>query len=229
MPVEPRRSTTPDRARRRDGRRRVERAADPADVTAVGYGPDGPVKVPARYDGLPVHEERSGRKDRWNDHLSAPEPSSVYVVDDRYLYITDKAARVTHAEGWLGWLPSSRNGDRRDLEAQRQAGEPDRRRTDQGGHLFATMFDGPGEAINLTAQSAVQNGPVKGTDNWWRLEDSWRALRASGIQVHASIDVRYPDAVSRRPEARTEVDRHDGRRSPRRVFKETPAKPKRER
>jgi len=85
------------------------------------------------------------------------------------------------------------------------------------------------EAINLTAQSAVQNGPVKGTDNWWRLEDSWRALRASGIQVHASIDVRYPDAVSRRPEARTEVDRHDGRRSPRRVFKETPAKPKRER
>jgi hypothetical protein len=208
-----------DQPRRRSGR--VEQAADPADVRAVGYGPDDPVQVPERYADRPVHKETSGREDRWNDRLAEPEPSSVYVVDDRYLYVTDAAGRVTHAEGWLGWLPSKENDERRNLEAQREAGEPDRQRTDDGGHLFGTSFDGPGEAINLTAQSRTQNQAVKGSDNWRRMEESWQALRAAGIQVHATIDIRYPDGATPRPSARAVVDRHEGERSPRRIFKET--------
>jgi DNA/RNA non-specific endonuclease len=208
-----------DHPRRRSDR--VEQAADPADVRVVGYGPDDVVQVPERYDGLPVHKETSGRAERWNGNLAEPKPSSVYVVDDRYLYATDKAGRVTHAEGWLGWLPSKDNDERRNLEAQREAGRPDRQRTDDGGHLLATSFDGPGEAINLTAQSRTQNQAVKDSDNWRRMEESWHALRAAGIQVHASIDVRYPDGTSRRPAARAVVDRHEGGRSPRRIFKET--------
>ena len=176
-----------------------------------------------------MNKEQSGRADRWNDHLSEPEPSSVYLVDDRYLYVTDKVGRVTHAEGWLGWLPSKDNADRRNLEAQREAGEPDRQRNDDGGHLFATSFNGPGEAINLTAQSRTQNQAVKGSDNWRRMEESWQALRAAGIQVHAGIDIRYPDGTSRRPAARAVVDRHEGKRSPRRIFKETKPQSTRER
>jgi hypothetical protein len=208
---------------------RIERRADPADVQAVGYGPGDVVQVPERYADLPVHKEASGRADRWNDHLAEPLPSSVYVVDDRYLYATDKVGRVTHAEGWLGWLESKDNDDRRKLSAQRAAGEPDRQRTDDGGHIFATSFDGPGEAVNLTAQSRVQNQAVKGSDNWRRMEESWHALRAAGIQVHANIDLRYPDGSSRRPAARAVVDRHEGKRSPRRIFKETRPQTNRER
>ncbi|MGY4769160.1 DNA/RNA non-specific endonuclease [Kribbella sp. CWNU-51] len=214
-----------DRSRRASGR--IEQPADPVDVRAVGYGPGDVVQVPERYAELPVHKEKSGRADHWNDNLSAPEPSSVYVVDDRYLYATDKAGRVTHAEGWLGWLPSEQNDERRDLDAQREAGEPDRQRTDDGGHLFATVFDGPGEAINLTAQSRTQNRAVKASDNWRRMEETWQALRAAGIQVHAAIDVRHPNGTSRRPSTRTVVDRHEGRRSPRRIFKETKPPPAR--
>jgi len=112
-----------DRASDRSSR--VEQPADPADVQAVGYGPGDVVQVPERYADLHVHKEKSGRADRWNDDLMAPEPSSVYVVDDRYLYATDRAGRVTHAEGWLGWLPSKENDERRNVGAQRQAGEPD--------------------------------------------------------------------------------------------------------
>ncbi|MGW1342720.1 DNA/RNA non-specific endonuclease [Kribbella sp. NPDC002412] len=208
---------------------RVELPADMEDVRAVGYGPGDVVQVPERYAGLVLHKEQSGRADRWNDRLMAPEPSAVYVVDDRYLYATDKAGRVTHAEGWLGWLPSKENDERRNLSAQRAAGEPDRQRNDDGGHLFGTAFDGPGEAVNLTAQSRNQNQAVKGSDNWRRMEESWQALRAAGIQVHATIDVRYPDGITRRPSARAVVDRHDGRRSPRRIFKETKPQPRRDR
>ncbi|WP_433158254.1 DNA/RNA non-specific endonuclease [Kribbella sp. CA-247076] len=211
------------------GSERAEQAADPADVEAVGYGPGDVVQVPDRYAELPVYKEKSGRAGRWNDNLSGPDPSSVYVVDDRYLYATDRAGRVTHAEGWLGWLPSKENDERRNLDAQRAAGEPDRQWNDDGGHLFATKFDGPGEAINLTAQSRTQNQAVKGSDNWRRMEESWQALRAAGIQVHASIDVRYADGTSRRPSARAVVDRHEGRRSPRRIFKETTPQPTKDR
>ena len=185
------------------------------------------VQVPERYADLPVYREKSGQADHWNDHLSAPEPSSVYVVDDRYLYATDTAGRVAHAEGWLGWLPSKDNDERRDLDAQCEAGKPDRQRTDDGGHLFATVFEGPGEAINLTAQSWTQNRAVTGSDNWRRMEESWQALLAAGIQVHAAVDVRHPNGTSRRPSARAVVDRREGRRSPRRIFKETKPQPAR--
>ena len=161
--------------------RRIEQRADPADVRAVGYGPDDVPVVPDRYAELPVHKETSGRADQWNDDLMTPEPSSVYIVDNRYLYATDRVGRVTHAEGWLGWLPSKDNEDRRNLDAQLEAGEADRQPTDDGGHLFATVFDGPGESINLTAQSQAQNRAVKGSDNWRRMEQTWQALRAAGI------------------------------------------------
>ncbi|TCC24616.1 DNA/RNA non-specific endonuclease [Kribbella speibonae] len=200
---------------------RIEQPADPADVRAVGYGPDDVPVVPEKYAGLPVHKEQSGRAGHWNADLMKPEPSAVYVVDDRYLYATDKSGRVTHAEGWLGWLPAEENDERRNLTAQREAGEPDRQPTDDGGHLFATVFDGPGESINVTAQSQEQNRAQAGSKNWRAMEQTWQAMRASGIQVHAAIDVRHANRTTDRPSSRTVVDRHDGKHSPRRIFRET--------
>lgn len=207
----------PERGSRSSG---AEQPADPADVKAVGYGAGDLVLIPERYAHLRVFDEQSGRADGWNPRLMAPEPSSVYRVDG-YLFVTDRAGRVVHAEGWLDLLPAEQNDERRNLEAQRDAGEPDRLPSDDGGHIFATSFNGPGEAINITAQSRIQNQAVKGSDNWRRLEEIWHALRVSGVQVHVSVDLRYADAGSRRPVSRTVVDRHEGNRSPRRIFKET--------
>jgi len=116
---------------------RIEQPADPADVRAVGYGPDDVPVVPDKYARLPVHKEESGRGGDWNGRLMEPAASAVYIVDRRYLYVTDDHGRVSHAEGWLGWLPTAENDERRNVEAQREAGVPDRQRTDDGGHLFA--------------------------------------------------------------------------------------------
>jgi hypothetical protein len=200
---------------------RIEQHADPVDVRDVGYGPGDVPVVPEQYAGLAVHKEQSGRDGQWNERLMEPEPSSVYIVDERYIYVTDEHSRVAHAEGWLGWLPSEENGERRNLEAQLDAGRPDREYTDDGGHLFATSLDGPGESINLTAQSRSQNRAVKGSQNWRRMEESWHALRVSGVQVHATIDLEHADGTTRRPSSRTVVALHQGRRTPRRTFKET--------
>lgn len=200
---------------------RIEQPADPADVRAVGYGPDDVPVVPDRYARLPVHKEESGHVGDWNGRLMEPAAAAVYIVDQRYLYVTDGHGRVSHAEGWLGWLPTAENDERRNVEAQREAGIPDRQRTDDGGHLFATVFDGPGESINLAAQSQEQNRAVKGSENWRRMEQTWQAMRVAGVQVHAAIDVKHPNGTTRRPSSRTVVDRHQGERSPRRIFRET--------
>ncbi|WP_329000370.1 DNA/RNA non-specific endonuclease [Kribbella sp. NBC_00709] len=200
---------------------RIEQLADPGDVRVVGYGPDDVPVVPDKYAGLPVHKAESGQTGGWNAELMDPAASAVYIVDNRFLYATDDRGRVTHAEGWLGWLPKEQNDERRNPDAQLEAGEADREPTDDGGHLIATKFAGPGESINLTAQSQQQNRSVKGSQNWRRMEESWQALRAAGIQVHAAIDVKHPNRTSRRPSSRTVIDHHEGVRSPRRIFRET--------
>jgi hypothetical protein len=205
-----------------------EQPPHPDDVRAVGYGPDELPQVPRRFADLPVHKEESGRRDFWNPNLSAPEPSMVYLVDERYLYVTDKAGRVEHAEGWLGRLPSEENAERRNLYAQRQAGKPDRERSDDGGHLFATSFEGPGEAINLTAQSRSQNQSVKGSNNWHRMEDALLAKRVAGVQVHATIGVRYPDGTTERPSARNVMLRNEGRPPRRSIFRDPKSQRNRE-
>lgn len=207
---------------------RIEQPAHPADVRAVGYGPAQPPKVPAKYAGLPVLDEKSGQVDDWNDELMNPRPSTVYRIDDRYLLVTDARGRVVHGEGWLGWRPGTDEIEKhRNLDAQLEAGEPDRQATDDGGHLFAAMFEGPGESINLTAQSRIQNRAVKGSSNWRRMEDVWRAKRAAGIPVHAAIDVQHPDRTTRRPSSRSVTDHAEGKRSPRRIFRETRPQPSR--
>jgi hypothetical protein len=203
-----------------------ELPAHAKDVAAVGYGPNDDPVVPAKYAELPVFHEDSGKKDSWNANLNNPKASSVYVVDKRYIFVTDEHARLKHVEGWLGRLPSKENAERRNEYAQRQAGVPDRLPGDNGGHAVPTQFRGPGEKINLTAQAGDQNLAVRGDkSNWRKMEQAWHAMRKSGIQVHASIDIAYParpddgsDRAALRPSQRTAVHRTEGRRSPRQVY-----------
>lgn len=85
------------------------------------------------------------------------------------------------------------NSPRRSRTAQRQAGGPDRRPNDDGGHYIAPRFNGPMEAFNHFAQNANFN-----RGRYRLLEDQWaKALRASK-RVRVRIVPVY-EGSSRRP------------------------------
>lgn len=203
----------------------TDQPAHPDDVAAVGYGPGETPQIPAKYRHLKVeHESGGNRKQGFNDRLRHPEPDRVYLVDD-FLFVTDDHGRVVHAEGWLKWLPASASAKRRDHESQKLAGYEYRQAFDQGGHIVAAKFGGPGEIINIAAQTNTINNSQPNTtleNNYGRLEEHWLKLREAGVQVHASFEISYPDQQSLRPDARTVSFRSQGRQDPTRVYRERP-------
>jgi hypothetical protein len=75
------------------------------------------------------------------------------------------------------------------------AGGADRATDDQGGHLFATVFRGPGERINLVPMNSNLNQGV-----WKAMENRWAEALDSGRQVEVFVEVSYPkDSESTRP------------------------------
>lgn len=190
---------------------RVERPPHPDDVGEVGYGPGERLEVPDRFRNLPEHQVDSGESGAWRKELNNPKPDSVYVVDDQFMFVTDHAGRVNHVEGWLDYDPRSADElgkVKRNGYQQRVAGREWRLEVDEGGHLIATKFGGPGERINLVPMDRALNGA--GKNNWWNLEHRWLGLRKAGHQVHVKIDPEYP-GQSKRPEAFDVEFRHDGR------------------
>jgi HK97 family phage portal protein len=83
----------------------------------------------------------------------------------------------------------------RSRRAQNEAGGPDRRPTDEGGHFIAREFGGSKDPINHFAQDAKFNrGLYRQMENAWKKELS----RAQKVKVH--IKVKYK-GLSRRPES----------------------------
>lgn len=106
-----------------------------------------------------------------------------------YQWWLDPTGRLREVEGTL----TSSNAPRRSRATQRQAGRPDRRPTDDGGHYIAPRFNGPTDAFNHFAQDQNFN-----RGQYRALEDQWaRALRA-GKRVDVRIKPVY-DRASRRP------------------------------
>lgn len=122
---------------------------------------------------------RSGTTGGWSRELNNPLPNQTYVVNDRFIYRTDAHGRVTEARGFLDGLP----GGARNTYRQRQAGGADRLPDDQGGHIFARWFGGPGESINLVPM----NRSVNGSRQMGALEAQWAELIAGG----SAVDVRF--------------------------------------
>jgi len=153
----------------------------------------------------------SGERGAWNRELNNPAPDTAYVVDDSFCFVTDDKARCVYAEGRL--TDGDAEGDRNvyqqgragrrefDAEAARHvtAEQPSRLADDQGGHLFASRFDGPGEAINLLPMDAGLNGA--GRENWWAMENTIADYLEQNPDSHATlvIDPRY-DGPSTRPD-----------------------------
>ena len=86
---------------------------------------------------------------------------------------------MTSVEGQLTLAKAERNGYQ-----QAVAGRADRLPDDQGGHLIASIFNGPGEAVNLKAM----NGSFNMTE-FRNLERTLEDALKAGKTVDVKIDV----------------------------------------
>ena len=82
------------------------------------------------------------------------------------------------------------------------AGGKDRQSRDNGGHVIANQFGGPGELINLVAQLEIQNKAVKGNpENWNAMERGFQKLlkKKPPDKISLTVEIYYP-LESKRPE-----------------------------
>ncbi|MFD4457436.1 DNA/RNA non-specific endonuclease [Nocardia sp. NPDC058480] len=150
-----------------------------------------------------VHTDSGDSEQGFNPDLRTPLPNCQYTVDGgRFTYITDDHGRVVQARGRLELVPSldSRRGPRQAdignigqaeiaqinqeaIDAFREIYDRDptaqevtlyQMATFDGGHLFATQFDGPGEEINMVPELTNLNRLIgdgrNATNNWRALE-----------------------------------------------------------
>ena len=135
-----------------------------------------------------------GKKGGWNKQLnSVLKPNSKYKVGD-HLYETDTEGRVTKVTGKLNLIKHDRNTYQQ-TKAGKTNGIKDGLTDDEGGHLIASIFDGPGEQINYAAMDGNLN---KGA--WKSMEKDWAdALKKDPPEiVDVEINVVY-DEISKRP------------------------------
>jgi hypothetical protein len=112
-------------------------------------------------------EMDGGSRGNWSDELntSRMHPNSTYVVNG-YTYTTDSEGRVISVEGTLSSTVADRNKYR-----QRQVGRSGNP-GDQGGHLIASIFQGPGDRLNMVPMDGNLN-----MGRWRSMERSWAAAQ----------------------------------------------------
>jgi DNA/RNA non-specific endonuclease len=101
---------------------------------------DGPV------DGIVLRLSTSNRAHR--SQLNKPPAESIIVVDNQFAYHTDQEGRVVRASATLRTVDIAHPRDR---YAQRALSG--KLPGDRAGHLFARIFQGPGQQLNLTPMS----------------------------------------------------------------------------
>jgi DNA/RNA non-specific endonuclease len=159
---------------------------DPARV--VNKAEDVPPLRPAQIDGRPqFYFDSSGKKGAWNKELNKKlEANADYHVNG-YKFSTDVQGRVSSVEGQLTLAKAERNGYQQGV-----AGRADRLPDDQGGHLIASIFNGPGEAVNLKAMNGNFNmGAFR------QMEDKLAEALKAGKEVNVKIDVVHLDGNTR--------------------------------
>ena len=106
-----------------------------------------------------------------------------------YTFVQDEGSRTRDVSGSLRLEPGIR-----DKRIQLEAGKPDRKPTDEGGHYIGVQFDGPREEFNHFAQDRNFN-----RSRYQKLERKWANALRSGKKVHVRIKVLY-ETTSRRPD-----------------------------
>ncbi|EHC5785137.1 filamentous hemagglutinin N-terminal domain-containing protein [Escherichia coli] len=152
----------------------------------------------------------SGGKGNWSKELNNPQPNKVYHVDGDKIYKTDAQARPSQVEATLSPNVKDRNGYQ-----QCKAGKCGLD-GDEGGHLVASIFNGPGEKLNLVPMDGNLN---KGA--WKQMENTWAKALGEGKEVKVNIQPSYiGDSV--RPAKFKVVYSIDGGRPIEKVFNNAP-------
>ncbi|EHJ6824682.1 contact-dependent inhibition toxin CdiA [Escherichia coli] len=152
----------------------------------------------------------SGGKGNWSKELNNPQPNKVYHVDGDKIYKTDAQARPSQVEATLSPNVKDRNGYQ-----QCKAGKYGLD-GDEGGHLIASIFNGPGEKLNLVPMDGNLN---KGA--WKQMENTWAKALGEGKEVKVNIQPSYiGDSV--RPAKFKVVYSIDGGRPIEKVFNNAP-------
>uniref|UniRef100_UPI00234B2D64 DNA/RNA non-specific endonuclease n=2 Tax=unclassified Providencia TaxID=2633465 RepID=UPI00234B2D64 len=136
-----------------------------------------------------IVEVKSGSKGDWNKQLNKPEPNTTYKVDDNKIFQTDSLGRTSLAEGSLSLNKNDRNTYQQCKTGKCGNGK------DEGGHLFASILNGPGEKINMV--------PMDGTLNksgWKKMENAWVRALKENKEVYVKIEPVYK-GNSARPES----------------------------
>lgn len=122
----------------------------------------------------------SGKKGSWNKAMNNPQPNTVYKVDGNKTYHTDELNRTTNVTASLSQSKSDRN-----TYQQCKAGKCSNP-GDEGGHLIASIFNGPGEKLNLVPMDGNLN---KGA--WKQMENTWANALKDGKTVDVNIQPLY--------------------------------------
>ena len=133
----------------------------------------------------------AGQKGAWNPSLKAGQPDTAVVVDNRTVFETDHLGRTVRAVIVLDQLAADTD---RNAGQQRKAGGVDRLATDDGGHIFATLFGGVGEGINIQAMDLSTNRGA-----YQQLERLWAQQIEDGGLVHVEVAFHFA-GDSRRPD-----------------------------
>ncbi|WHU85642.1 DNA/RNA non-specific endonuclease [Pantoea agglomerans pv. betae] len=173
---------------------------------AAGTSAAGIVTGVGKGSKLPVSAEKnvvivdSGKKGAWNKAMNKPEPNTVYKIDGDKTYHTDSLARPTQVEASLSANTKDRNGYQQ-CKAGR-CGNPG----DEGGHLIASIFNGPGEKLNLLPMDGNLNKGV-----WRSLENTWAKALSEGKDVKVNIQPSYTGNSARPDKFYVEYSINGGR------------------
>ena len=135
--------------------------------------------------------ETSVVKGNWNKALNSElKPNTIYKVDD-YSYFTDEAGRVNKVSGELKLETKDRNVYQQGKSVDVKNGI---KGDDQGGHIIARVFNGPGEQINYVPQTAKLNN-----GEWKSMEKKWKDALSEG-KIEVDIQIIYnSDKSTKRP------------------------------
>ncbi|MFD1408070.1 DNA/RNA non-specific endonuclease [Kroppenstedtia eburnea] len=136
-----------------------------------------------------IEEVEYGKHFTRVNRKKALKPNVKYTTPKGYTYKTDGKGRISHVQGDLKLETEKRN-----VYAQRKAGDEDRLPDDEGGHLIASIFGGEGGLDNLVPQNGNLN---KG--EWKKMENMWADALRSGKKVKVKIKPVY-NGDSKRPD-----------------------------
>lgn len=137
-------------------------------------------------------------------------PNTVYKVDGNKTFQTDGLGRVEKVESNLSLTKNDRNTYQQCVAGKCGVSG------DEGGHLIASIFNGPGERLNLLPMNGNLN---KGT--WKSMENTWASALKEGKQVSVKIEPVY-SGKSVRPDSFNVEYSIGGARPKEIVFKNSP-------